>query len=169
MFATGSLTDAQRSRLVSSERTQLVELRPLGSTGSSAEGALGDGPEPDELADFGSALLPGLRAFRPSGLFVADGGSECIEGPCCDAGSATSCGEAGCSSACRSRPRLSLGFPRVPLLFLRGVCWGPGVERRPPKCGVYAGQRPAALVGVTGFEPAASSSRTTSEVVAEGR
>jgi hypothetical protein len=56
--------------------------------------------------------------------------------------------------------RLSLGFPRVPFLFLRGICWGAGVERRPPKRGVYAGQRPVALVGVTGFEPAASSSRT---------
>jgi hypothetical protein len=55
---------------------------------------------------------------------------------------------------------LSLGFPRVPFLFLRGVCWGAGVERRPPMRGIYAGQRPAALVGVTGFEPAASSSRT---------
>jgi len=37
-------------------------------------GALVDGPEPDELADFGSALLPGGRAFRRNGLFVADGG-----------------------------------------------------------------------------------------------
>ena len=34
-----SLTDAQRSRPVASERTQLVELRALGSTGSSDEGA----------------------------------------------------------------------------------------------------------------------------------
>jgi len=68
--------------------------------------------------------------------------------------------EAGCSSACRSRPRLSLGFPRVPFLFLRGVCWG--LEWN-------AGHRGAAftqvrdlwaMVGVTGFEPAASSSRT---------
>ena len=56
-----SLTDAQRSRPVASERTQLVELRALGSTGSSDEGALGDGPEPDELADFGSAVIPGRR------------------------------------------------------------------------------------------------------------
>ena len=55
-------------------------------------GALADGSEHDELADFGSALLPGLRAFRPGGLFVADGGSECRVGPCCDAGSARSCG-----------------------------------------------------------------------------
>src|SRR5665811_1646663 len=43
---------------------------------------------------------------------------------------------------------LSLGFPRVPFLFLRGVCWRAEVERRPPKRGIYAGQRPAALVGV---------------------
>jgi hypothetical protein len=40
---------------------------------------------------------------------------------------------------------LSLGFPRVPFLFLRGVCWGPGVERMQPKRGVYAGQRPVAM------------------------
>ena len=132
-------------------------------------GALVDGPEPDEFADFGSVLLPGRRAFRPSGLFVADGGSECPEGPCCAVGFARSCWEAGCSSAWRSRPRLSLGFPRVPFLFLRGVCLGAGVERRPPKRGVYAGQRAVALVGVTGFEPAASSSRTTSEVAVKGR
>ena len=71
-----SLTDAQRSRPVASERTQLVELRALGSTGSSDEGALGDGPEPDELADFGSAVIPGRRTSRPKGLFVADGGSQ---------------------------------------------------------------------------------------------
>jgi hypothetical protein len=36
-------------------------------------------------------------------------------------------------------------------------------------CGILAGQRPVALVGVTGFEPAASSSRTTSRGVANGR
>jgi hypothetical protein len=51
----------------------LVELRALGSTGSSAEGALGDGPEPDELADFGSAVIPVRRTSLPEGLFVADG------------------------------------------------------------------------------------------------
>ena len=42
------------------------------------------------------------------------------------------------------------GFPWVPpcsFLFLQGVCLGAGGERRPPKRGVYAGQRPAALVG----------------------
>jgi hypothetical protein len=55
--------------------------------------------------------------------------------------------------------RRSLGCPHVPFLFLRGVCWGLGVDRRTPKRGIRAGQRPAALVGVTGFEPAASSSR----------
>ena len=53
------------------------------------------------------------------GIFVADGSSQCPEGPCCAAGSATSCWEAGgCSSARRSRPRLSLGFPRAPLCSL---------------------------------------------------
>jgi len=81
-------------------------------------GVLGDGPEHDGRADFGLALLPGLRSFRPSGLFVADGGSQCPEGPCRAAGSAMSCGEAGCSSACRSWPRHSLGFPRVPFCSL---------------------------------------------------
>ena len=122
-----SLTDDQRSRPASSsEHTHLAELRALGSTGSSSGVALADGPEPDELADFGSALVPGRRSSRPNGLFVADGGSQCPEGPYCAAGSATSCGEAGCSSARRRRPRLSLGFPRVPFLFLRGVCWGEG-------------------------------------------
>jgi hypothetical protein len=155
-----SLTDAQRSRLVSSERTQLVELRALGSTGSSAEGALGDGPEPDELVDFGSAVIPGRRTSRPKGLFVADGGSQCPEGHCCAVGSVTSCGEAGCSSARRRRPGLSLGFPRVPFCSLRLLSrlLGGGTSRA--GCGVPAGQRPVALVGVTGFEPAASSSRT---------
>jgi hypothetical protein len=173
MTAHRSLTDAQRSRPVSSERTQLVELRALGSIGSSAEGALSDGPEPDEFADFGSALLTDRRAFRPSGLFVADGGSECRVGPCCAAGSARSRGRPGVllpvevgpgfpwgSLVFPRVPSCSLVFPRVPYLFLRGVCWGAGVERRPPKRGIRAGQRPAALVGVTGFEPAASSSRT---------
>src|SRR5664280_2261408 len=110
---------AQRSRLVSSARTHLAELRALGSTGSSSGVALADGLEPDELADFGSALVPGRRTSRPKGLFAADGGSQCTEGPCCAAGSATSCGEAGCSSARRRRPRLSLGFPRVPFCSLR--------------------------------------------------
>jgi hypothetical protein len=52
------------------------------------------------------------------------------------------------------------GVPSCSFLVPSGVCWGPGVGRRPPKCGVYTGQRPVALVGVTGFEPAASSSRT---------
>jgi hypothetical protein len=96
------------------ERPRVVELRALGSTGSSPEGALADGPEPGELADFGSAVIPGRRTSCRKVLFVADGGSQCPEGPCCAAGSAASCGEAGCSSARRSRPRLSLGFPRVP-------------------------------------------------------
>ena len=107
-----------RSQPVSSERTQLVELRALGSTGSSAEGALGDGPEPDELADFGSAVIPGRRTSRPKGLFVADGGSQCPEGLCSAAGFATSCWEALCSSVRRSRPRLSFLFPRVPFCSL---------------------------------------------------
>ena len=38
---------------------KVVELRALRSTGSSAEGALGEVPEPDELVDFGSAVIPG--------------------------------------------------------------------------------------------------------------
>jgi hypothetical protein len=69
-----SLTDAQRSRLCPSERTRLVELRSLGSTGSSAEGALGDGPEPDEHADFGSAVIPagGRPARKASSLRTED-------------------------------------------------------------------------------------------------
>jgi len=114
-----SLTDDQRSRPASpSEHTHLAELRALGSTGSSSGVALADGPEPDELADFGSALVPGRRSSRPNGLFVADGGSQCPEGPYCAAGSATSCWEAGCSSTRRSRPRFSLGFPRVPFCSL---------------------------------------------------
>src|SRR5665647_1168193 len=133
--------------------------------------ALVDGPEPDEFADFGSALLPGGRAFRPGGLFVADGGSECPEGRCCAVGSAFP-GVPSCSffvpsgrllgawsgtQATETRHSrrsetvlrvaavpwglLSLGFPRVPFLFLLGVYWGPGVERRPPKRGIRAGQR----------------------------
>jgi hypothetical protein len=155
VFASGSLTDPQRSRPVSTECTQLVELRPLGSTGSSAEGALGDGPEPDELADFGSAVIPGRRTSRPKSFFVADGGSQCPEGRCCAAGSARSCGEAGCSSARRSRVRLPWGS----LAFLEASVEIAGRWDIARTCGIPAGQRPVALVGVTGFEPAASSSR----------
>ena len=71
----GSLTDGHRSRPASSEHTHLAELRALGSTGSSSGVALADGPEPDGLAGFGSALVPGRRSSRPNGLFVvADGG-----------------------------------------------------------------------------------------------
>src|ERR1035437_5304670 len=54
-------------------------------------------------------------------------------------------------------PRGSLVFLLVPsrrLLRARGS----GTPRA--GCGILAGQRPVALVGVTGFEPAASSSRT---------
>src|SRR5664279_4347013 len=80
--------------------------------------ALGVGPEPDELADFGSAVIAGRRTSRPRGLFVVDGGSQCPEGPSCAVGFAISCWEAGCSSACRSRPRLSFLFPRVPFCSL---------------------------------------------------
>ena len=145
-----SPTDAQRSRLVSSARTHLAELRALGSTGSSYEAALGDGPEPDELADFGSALVPGRRTSLPNGPFVADGGSQCPEGPCCAAGSATSCGDAGCSSARRSRPRLSLGFPRVPFCSLEASVAIAGEwdtarrvrhSRRSETCGTGRGDR----------------------------
>jgi len=96
----------------------MVELRALGSTGSSVEGALGDGPEPDEFADFGSAVIPGRRTSRPKVLFVVDGGSQCPEGPCSAVGFAASCLEAGCSSARRSRPRLSFLVPRVPFCSL---------------------------------------------------
>ena len=81
-------------------------------------GALGDGPEPDEFADFGSAVIPGRRAFRPSGLFVVDGGSQCPEGPCSAVGSARSCSKAGCSSSRQTRPRLSFLFPHVPFCSL---------------------------------------------------
>jgi hypothetical protein len=58
----------------------VVELRALGSTGSSPEGALADGPEPGELADFGSAVIPGRRTSCRKVLFVVDGGSQCPEG-----------------------------------------------------------------------------------------
>jgi hypothetical protein len=57
-----SLTDDQMSRPASSEHTHLADLRAPGSTGSSSGVALADGPEPDELADFGSALGPGRRS-----------------------------------------------------------------------------------------------------------
>jgi len=132
-------------------RPELLHLRALGRMDLPPIGAFADGPEPDELTDFGSALLPGEWAFRPSGPFVADGDQSAL------------------GVAAVPWGLLSLGFPRVPFLFLSGVRRGPGVERRPPKRGIYAGQRPAALVGVTGFEPAASPSRTTSKVVANRR
>jgi hypothetical protein len=46
----------------------------------SAEGALGDGPEPDELATSDRQWL--LAGGRPAlkDLFVVDGGSQCPEG-----------------------------------------------------------------------------------------
>jgi len=94
---------------------KVVELRALRSTGSSAEGALGEVPEPDELVDFGSAVIPGPgdvpieRPLRCGRRITASWRTLC-----CAPRSAISCGEAGCSSACRSRPRLSLLFPRVP-------------------------------------------------------
>jgi hypothetical protein len=46
----------------------IAELRALDSTGSSSGVALTAGPEPDELADFGSALVPGGRSSRPNNL-----------------------------------------------------------------------------------------------------
>jgi hypothetical protein len=59
--------------------------------------------------------------------------------------------------------KLAPAFPGVPsrsFLFPRGArCVRVGVGHR-AGCGIFAGQRPVALVGVTGFEPAASSSRT---------
>ena len=158
-----SLTDAQRSRLVSSECTQLVELRVLGATGSSAEGALGGGPEPDEHADFRSSVIPGRRAFRPKGLFVVDGGSQCTEGPSYALGSVTSCWEAGvllrgrCSSARRTRPWRSLALFWCSLSVPFG---DPAQQERPSPFLVRASGLREYLVGVTGFEPAASSSRT---------
>jgi len=38
--------------------------------------------EGPELAEVGSAVIPGRRTSRLNGLFVADGGSQCPEGPC---------------------------------------------------------------------------------------
>jgi hypothetical protein len=156
-----SLPDDQRFRPRQPECTHFGRVEGARSTGSSADGGARRRGRALRACRLRIALLPDRRAFRPNGLFVADGGSECCGGPCCAAGSASVAREAGCSSACRSRPRLSLGFPRVPFLFLWGVCWGAGVERSPPKRGIYAGQRPVALVRVTGFEPAAFSSRTS--------
>src|SRR5665647_1547781 len=115
-----------------------------------ALGALGDGPEHDGRADFGSALLPGRRSFRPIGLFVADGGSECPPGPCYAAGSATSCGEAGCFFSLSKLSVLSLGFPRVPFCSLEASFaiagkWDTprrvGHSRRPETCGTGRGDR----------------------------
>ena len=110
----GSLTDAQRSRPVSSERTQLVELRALGSTGSSAGGALGEGPEPDELADFGSVVIPGRRTSRPRGLFVADGGSHALKDPAVPCGLLRRAGRLGVLLPVEGGP----GFPWGSLVFL---------------------------------------------------
>jgi hypothetical protein len=138
------------SQPVSSERTQFVELRALGSTGSSAEGAIVDRPEPDELADFGSAVIPGRRTSRPRGLFVVDGGSQCPGGPSCAAGFAISCWEVGCSSVRRSWPRLSFLFPRVPFCSLEASVATPGRwdaacreqhSRRSATCGNGRGDR----------------------------
>ena len=121
-------------------------------------GALVDGPE---FADFGShCFLAGGRSDQTASS-LRTGDQSALTIPPVPRRLLCRAGRPGVSSACRIRPWLSLGFPRVPFLFLRGVYWGAGVERRPPKRGVYAGQRPAALVGVTGFEPAASSSRTS--------
>ena len=56
------------------------------------------------------------------------------------------------------------GFPWSSLVFLfvasRALSRLRGSGKPPAGCGIPAGQRPVALVGVTGFEPAASSSRT---------
>ena len=138
----------------------LAELRARGSTGSSCGVGLADGPEPDELADFGSALVPGRRTSRPRGLFVVDGGSQCPEGPFCAAGSTASCWEAGVLLSVEVGP----GFPFCSLMFLfvpsRPLSRGLGGGTPRAGNGIPAGQRPAGMVGVTGFEPAASSSRT---------
>jgi hypothetical protein len=93
---------------------KIVELRALGSTGSPADGRSCDGPAPGELADFGSALLPGRWAFQPSGLFVVDGGSQCPRGPCCAVGSSASCWEAGVLLPVEVGP----DFPWSSLVFL---------------------------------------------------
>ena len=45
------------------------------------------------------------------------------------------------------------GVPSCSYFVPSGRLLGAGVERRPPKRGVYVGQRPAELVGVKGFEP----------------
>ena len=117
-------------------------------------------PTLTSLPHDGSVLAPGRRTSRPRGLFVVDGGSQCPEGPFCAAGSAASCWEAGVLLSVEVGP----GFPFCSLMFLF-------VPSRPlsrlleggkPSAGnsIPAGQRPAGMVGVTGFEPAASSSRT---------
>jgi len=96
---------------VSAERTQLVELRPARVNRMLRRRALGDGPE---LAEVGSAVIPGRRTSRPNGLFVADGGSQCPDDPCSAAG-----------LLCRAgRPDVLLpvevcpGFPWGSLVFL---------------------------------------------------
>ena len=78
-------------------------------------GALADGSEHDEFRRL-RIDTASWTAGVPTRLFVAGGGSECPEGPFCAAGSAMPCGKAGCPSPCRSRPWLSVGFPRVPFV-----------------------------------------------------
>ena len=152
---------------MSSERTQLVELRALGSTGSSAEGALGDVPEPDELVDFGSAVIPGrrtspterpLRCGRritvPLRTLLCRGVCYVVRG----------------GGVFFLPVEVGPGFPWGSLVFLLvpsrplSRLLGGGTPRAGQ--GIPAGQRPVALVGVTGFELAASSSRTTSKALA---
>jgi hypothetical protein len=116
-----SLTDAQRARPVSSERTQLVELRALGSTGSSAEGALGDGPEPDELADFGSAVpwpadVPAERPLRCGRRVTVPWRTLLCRGVCyvVQGGRVFFC-------SLKSAPAFP-GVPSCSFLFPRGLC-----------------------------------------------
>jgi hypothetical protein len=140
---------------------RLSSLLPNGRGGA-------DSPDPDELAPrrIGTGVLaPVRRTSRPRGLFVVEGGSQCPEGPFCAAGSAASC----------SGPVFFCPSKSAPAFLLLPSCSSKPLSRLleggKPSLGnsIPAGQRPVGMVGVTGFEPAASSSRTTSRGVANGR
>src|SRR5665811_1614839 len=84
-------------------------------------GALVDGPE---LADFGShCFLAGARSDQTASS-LRTGDQSALTIPPVPRRLLCRAGRPGVSSACRIRPWLSLGFPRVPFLFLRGVYWG---------------------------------------------
>src|ERR1035437_7460882 len=162
-----SLRDAQRSRHVSSERTHLVELRALGSTGSSAEGvtvpSLTNLPTSDRQCSW-PADVPDRKA---SSLRTED--HSALKDPAVPRGLLRRAGMPGVLLPVEVGPAFpwgSLVFLFVPSRPLSRLLGG-GTPRA--GCGIPAGQRPVALVGVTGFEPAASSSRTTGEAVANGR